>query len=57
MAARTMIRHYGQRAGQEVDQRIRELHEYGNPEEVLLWLEVHARVAELLGSHEDGSSQ
>ena len=53
MAARTMIRRYGQRAGQEVDLRIRELHQHGNPDEVLLWLEIHARVVELLESDED----
>lgn len=56
-AARTMIRRYGQRAGQEVDQRIRELHEYGNPDAVSLWLEIRARVAELLESDEDDRLQ
>lgn len=56
-AARKMIRRFGQRAADEIDQRIRELHQHGFPEEVVLWLEVRARVVQLLQSDEDGRLQ
>ena len=51
-AARKMIRRFGLRAGEEVDQRVRELHQSGDHEATLFWLEIHSRVVELLNSGE-----
>ncbi len=52
-----MIRRYGLRAGQEVDQRIWELQKSGDNEAMLLWQEIHKRVVELMDSGEVGGIQ
>jgi len=47
-AARYMIERYGNRALKEVDQRIAELHEHGQPEAHELWIVIRKAVILML---------